>query len=85
MILFYGYSSAHGLDPGRGLCQPRSPQGARCVELRLKPQLKASLVSAHREDEEEGDDSAAAQLTHRIVRGVAGATPQGALVVSSCG
>ena len=58
-----------------------TPQGAGCVELRLKPQLKASLVSAHREDEEEGDDSAAAQLTHRFVRGVAGATPQGARCV----
>ena len=58
-----------------------TPQGAGCVELRLKPQLKASLVSAHREDEEEGDDSAAAQLTHQFVRGVAGATPQGARCV----
>ena len=109
-----------------------TPQGARCVELRLKPQLKANLprwsvpigrtrlcrgaadapvcsgrgwshapggsvcraaaeaaaqselaapVSAHREDEEEVDDGAAAQQTHRFVRGVAGATPQGARCV----
>ena len=41
----------------------------------------AAPVSAHREDEEEGDDSAAAQLTHQFVRGVAGATPQGARCV----
>ena len=33
------------------------------------------------EDEEEGDDGAAAQQTHRFVRGVAGATPQGARCV----
>ena len=115
-------------------CQPRSPQGAQCVELRLKPQLVANqslhLIRTRRtrprpdasgrrtalfgawleprprglgvsscgssrsskrawsvpgyEDEEEGDDGAAAQQTHRFVRGVAGATPQG-LGVSSCG
>ena len=33
------------------------------------------------EDEEEGDDGAAAQQTHRFVRGVAGAMPQGARCV----
>ena len=63
-------------------CQPRSPQGAQCVELRLKPQLVPN--QSQYEDEEEGDDGAAAQQTHRFVRGVAGATPQG-LGVSSCG
>ena len=60
-------------------CQPRSPQGAQCVELRLKPQLVPN--QSQYEDEEEGDDGAAAQQTHRFVRGVAGATPQGARCV----
>ena len=41
----------------------------------------ATLVSAHRKDEKEGEDCTAAQQTHRLVRGVAGATPQGARCV----
>ena len=43
--------------------------------------LASHLVSAHRKDEEEGEDCAAAQQTLRFVRGVAGATPQGARCV----
>ena len=38
-------------------------------------------VSAHRMHQEEGDDCAAALQRHRFVRGVAGATSQGALCV----
>ena len=56
------------------------------MELRLKPQLKANLPRwsvpiGRSKDKEEGEDCAAAQQTHRFVRGVAGATPQGARCV----
>ena len=68
---------------GSGRGWSHAPGGSVCraaAEAAAQSEL-AAPVSAHREDEEEGDDSAAAQLTHQFVRGVAGATPQGARCV----
>ena len=63
--------------------EPRPREGVQCVELRLNPPFSTqyTTVTGPCEDEEDEATTKALHQAHRFVRGVAGATPQGARCV----